>query len=330
MPNRTLIVVVTAALLAVAFWYVRSEPTDSGDPSMRFEEEPKKALPPTVQRSPPDVFAGTSDRSSSIEESGETNDEKECTVGALVHSSHPVFITERNRLSPLLTQIPEIEAYRGQTRKTLESLAEAGDSLAMHVLGMDFLRDISKSEYADAVDFSQSGRASMVVGGNLTAAQVDLLDQGSRWLYEAALHGRLQSLGELNQIESLRYGGPVRQGLIEADPNLDSKAQAELEWKRSTYINDEVMNRSHPAFRTGLPQIASKVVNQHNFPGDMLQQFEADPILQGIIDDKLETFERDRKNAGLPVPQIPPPAMSNAEMFRAICGDDVEIPVAWQ
>lgn len=329
--GRVFLLIVGVALAGGVFWFLRSQ----SEVASRVNE-PVEGAATTGTKSAIDAnpTVATVDNSASPDElTSETatsqGTSEDCASGR-IRSGHPLVSEEQVRISPLLTLIPELDAYRGQSRVTLNTMVQSGDALAMYVLGMSYLREVKSGDTDDPVDFARSNAIGKLGNGPLSNSQIDLLDQGSRWLYEAALHGRLQALTELDQLENSRYGGPVQQGIIQRDSSLSEAEQTELNVKLSYYINTELTVRSHPAFDSGFFGGLRHSYRALALSEEEAQQFGEDPAIQFFIDDKLATLNRDREQAGLSIPDIPPPAMSTAEMYRAICGDDVEVPSSWQ
>ncbi len=325
--NHVLLGALLLVVLTAGFWMIRQAPdvnveADATPPSSETKLE--QSLPSTDEPEVP-----TDGGSNGIERATVATERLQFCEKGRIRRDHPLVTAESERIAPILTDIPELDAYRGQSRNSLELLSQSGDALAMYVLGMSYLHEVAESESDDPVDFARRFAGS-VGNGELSSAQIDLVDQGSHWLYESALHGRLQALVQLDLLEGSRYGGPIQQGLIPRDPDLSEIEQSALDTKMRFYINSELTIRSHPAFDTGFYGALRRSYRAVGLSPEERKRLEEDPTIQSIIDEKLATFERDRNQAGLALPVIPDPVMSAAQMYREICGDNVELPQGWQ
>ncbi len=212
------------------------------------------------------------------------------------------------RLRSILLEEDDIEVYRGLGVEQLENLAAQGDSTAMVVLALALMVSEMGLKDTDTVPLVQ---------GEIDEGSLTGLDAPSKlapafrhmadWMYEAAVHGRLEAFKELGEPLEMAGLTAVDLGWLDAESyeSLDDLEKRRLKpgrvYETAYYLLDPNLRSS---IATGYEQW---IADQREDYGPLLETV-VRPLANGLIEDM--------EGRGFSMPEIPPP-MTVAEYLEA-------------
>lgn len=225
------------------------------------------------------------------------------------------FREETRLLDSIGTGGPSIAAYRNLTSSDLESLAKQGDSAAMVVFGTISELTARRVDGSNAVTYLLDEDPSILLGHQierpLTAETLAVLNESSKWYYEAAKHGRLAALLKYANVHKIVGRGPVELGWISSE-DFASLSVDEKRALSPKVVYEALMYDIAPQLRNG-------IVGAYRFRN--LPRSEA----QGLVLSALkEDFYREQMNSGLPRIDLGAWQIPDSEDVKSMLCDDYE------
>ncbi len=205
------------------------------------------------------------------------------------------------RFESIRIDVEQLGNYRGLGIDQLKSLAVQGDADAMIVLTMAVVTEAIGLGDTKAVPLAQgeidpdrAGLNKAVVLDKLK--ELELSKEASYWLYEAAVHGRLEAFAQA--------GGPL-EGFTAVDMGwLDAEAYAEVPAKHQRLLDPESV------YATAYFLIDPNLLPSGAEAG--YEQWQSDqrdaygPFFDSIVQPLADRFVADMENRGLSMPEIAP------------------------
>lgn len=211
------------------------------------------------------------------------------------------------RLRAILLEEDDIEVYRGLGIQQLEHLAAQGDSAAMVVLALALMVSEMGLEDTDTVPLVQ---------GEIDEGSLTGLDAPSKlapafrhmadWMYEAAVHGRLEAFKELGEPLEMAGLTAVDLGWLDAAA-YESLSDLEKRRLKPGRVYETAYYLLDPDLRSSISTpYAEWIVDQREDYG---------PLLEEVVQPLANELIKDMQNRGFSMPEIPPP-MTVAEYLE--------------